>query len=855
MIKVIYYDKKFYNRAYAEEFFMQKMSRKYIFSILIIYPIFLLVIFVILYKAGILHSFKRFIVKEKNEFIFQNYSAVDKLKIEIKKKDLLMMNFTAAKAVEEYSIKFIQNPYYKARILFKGKYIPVNIRLKGATANEHLKGKKKSFRLKILGENSLLGMTEFSLMDPARRNYLYEWIIRRIFLDEDLLSKKYEFVQLTINDENLGLYVIDEKPSKLVIERNADREGIIVRFNDDAFWFDKIAYTVLGNNISEAWQEYYYSAPIEPLNKKKIENNKELLQQFFVARKLLEDFRSNKILASQVFDISKMAKFYAVSTAVGANHGALIFNMDFYFNPLTSLLEPILDDSYSEVNFSLGPINKYAYRYWLDDFSKQLFRDKNFFKAYFKEFERLSEDSYFKNFLKKHSEELENLENLFKFFYPGFPDMDQLVNGEIKALVDSLKKAHNPHLLLRAIKKNIDNDKITLDISLAHNNFPVEILGIEHKGEIVAETKQNVIYPDDIYYAKPKLFETFSFLKNSNFPEKIDLKNNSEFYLIHKILGGKKIKKVEINLNQNYLENKIFNKKLSSTKLKEFEFLLVDENKKIITFKNRTQKLEKDLFIPKGYTLKLDSGTKITLIDGSSIFSKSNILINGNKESPIIIETRKNKNHLNFGGIYILNTTKKSYINYAIFKNLGNYFNGTNQFTGSITFYNSDVKILNSKFTNNHSEDSLNIIKSKFMIGNSLFDNSQSDAVDIDFSEGKIINTKILNSSNDGLDFSGSHVAIENIFISKSGDKGISIGEKSLIEGKNITIKESGIGIATKDSSNAKISGATIENNDIGVATYKKKKEFSNATIVFSNSIIENNKKNFLSQNKSDIIR
>ena len=47
----------------------------------------------------------------------------------------------------------------------------------------------------------------------------------------------------------------------------------------------------------------------------------------------------------------------------------------------------------------------------------------------------------------------------------------------------------------------------------------------------------------------------------------------------------------------------------------------------------------------------------------------------------------------------------------------------------------------------------------------------------------------------------------------------------------------------------------TIENNDIGVASYKKKKESSNATIVFSNSIIENNKKNFLSQNKSDIIR
>ena len=54
------------------------------------------------------------------------------------------------KPVELYSIKFINNLYYKARILFNGRYILVKIRLKGPTANEHLKGKKKSYRVKDL---------------------------------------------------------------------------------------------------------------------------------------------------------------------------------------------------------------------------------------------------------------------------------------------------------------------------------------------------------------------------------------------------------------------------------------------------------------------------------------------------------------------------------------------------------------------------------------------------------------------------------------------------------------------------------------------------------------------------------
>ncbi len=834
---------------------MRNLNKKYWFSFLFLYPILLFIIFILLYQSGILHTLKRNIEGEKKKFIFKNFSSIDQLKLEIKKKDLLTLNFSAQKAVEQYSIKFIDNPYYRARILFNGKYIPVRIRLKGSTANEHLKEKKKSFRIKVIGENNILGMTEFSLMDPQRRNYLYEWIIRTIFLDEGIIAKKYDFIQLSINEENLGLYVIDEKASKLAIERNLNREGVIVRFNDDAFWFDKIAYKILGNNQSDTWQDYYYSAPVEPINQKQIESKPELLEQFIIARKLLEDFRSNKILANQVFDIDKMAKFYAVTSLVGGQHGALIFNMDFYFNPITSLLEPIPDDSYSETNFFLGRANNYDYKYWHDDFSKQLFKDEKFFVSYIKEIERLSDKNYFKFFKEKYSNEIDNLESIFKFFYPGFPDIDQLVSGELNALVQSIKKAHDPYFLLRVIPKSFENEKIVIDISPAHNNFPIEILGVELNGKIVAEPQKKIIKPEKIYYATPKLFEELSIYTNSDFPEKNNIKDNTKFYLVHRILGSKKIKKTEFRLSKNYLEDKGLYKEFTIESLKQNDLLLIDENNKIITFENKKVEINKDILIPKGYTLKVHAGTNIMLLNGSSLFSYSNIELNGNEDSPIIIQSNNlDKNNTDHGGIYILNSEKKSKINYVEFKNLGNNYNGTSQFTGSITFYNTNVMILNSKFTNNFSEDSLNIIKSKFKIGNSFFDNSPSDAIDIDFSRGEIVNTKIANSLNDGLDFSGSVVNLKKIFISKSGDKGISIGEKSFIEGEDITINNSNIGIATKDSSNANIFRAKIENNEVGVAAYNKKKEFSGAKINFFQSSIQNNKENFIKEEKSDIV-
>ncbi|MDA9167099.1 CotH kinase family protein [Candidatus Pelagibacter sp.] len=839
---------------------MKKLNKKHLFSFLILYPIFLLLVLVIFYQSGILHSLKKNLKNKKDEFIFKNYSSISQLKLEIKKKDFLMFDFTAKKAVEQYSIKFIDNPYYKARILFNGRYIPVKIRLKGATANEHLKGKKKSYRVKVLGKNNILGMTEFSLMDPQRRNYLYEWIIRKIFSDEELVTKKYEFVQLSINEENLGLYVIDEKASKIAIERNLNREGVIVRFNDDAFWFDKMAFKVIGNNQSEVWQDYYYSSQIEPLNQKQIESKPELLKQFIIARRLLEDFRANKILASKVFDIEKMAKFYAITSLVGGQHGALIFNMDFYFNPITGLLEPIPDDAYSEVKFFLGRPSIYGYKFWHDDFSKQLFNDNNFFIYYNKEIERLSSNDYFKIFLKKHADEINNLENIFNFFYPGFPEIDKLINGEVKSLIESLKEAHDPHYLLRVVPIKFDSEKITLDISRVHNSFPIEILGIELDGKIIANPKKKIISTKNINFAKPKYFEKLIFYINSNFKKNNNIDENSKLYLSHKILGSKKIKKIRIRLNQRKIVTENFYKEISIKNLKKNNFLLIDQEKKIINFKNDYQEIKDDILIPEGYTLQVDPGKRIILIDGSAIFSYSNIELNGNEDNPIIIQSKissKNKianNSIDRGGIFVLNSKKQSKINYVEFKNLGNKYNGINQFTGSVTFYNTNVRILNSNFNDNYSEDSLNIIKSEFVIGNSIFINSPSDAIDIDFSNGEITNTKIINSVNDGLDFSGSSVTLKKIFITKSGDKGISIGEKSFINGEDINITNSDMGIAIKDKSEVNINRAKITNNKIGVAAYNKKKEFSGGMINLSQSVVQNNDVDFIEEKKSNII-
>ena len=47
---------------------------------------------------------------------------------------------------------------------------------------------------------------------------------------------------------------------------------------------------------------------------------------------------------SEVFDIDRLSKFFALSDILGAEHGARWHNARFYFNPFTNLLEPISFD-------------------------------------------------------------------------------------------------------------------------------------------------------------------------------------------------------------------------------------------------------------------------------------------------------------------------------------------------------------------------------------------------------------------------------------------------------------------------------------------------------------------------------
>jgi len=79
--------------------------------------------------------------------------------------------------------------------------------------------------------------------------------------------------------------------------------------------------------------------------KKKYIQNPQLNMQFEQAKNVLEAFRRQDLQTREAFDIDKLATYFALNTLFGSPHASDWTNIKFYFNPLTSKLEPIGFDS------------------------------------------------------------------------------------------------------------------------------------------------------------------------------------------------------------------------------------------------------------------------------------------------------------------------------------------------------------------------------------------------------------------------------------------------------------------------------------------------------------------------------
>jgi len=799
-------------------------KKKVIIGILLLglYSIFLSILGVQAYRTGFIRELRKSISPE-NLKIPYNYvkgqiASPEQITIDIKYEDFQKLSYWRSLALENYTLHGIDHDFVNAKIRYKEDTIPVKLRLRGSTAHEHLAGDRWSLRVKIRGEKTLFGMKEFSLMDPKRRNFMLEWLLRRVMRKEGVISKRYEFIEVIINGRKKGIYAIDEHFGKTMIEANQRREAPIIRLSDGPLWFEGAAYDRSPWD-NYPWTDYYFSADIDAIGTKKIMNDELLSKQFKEACNLFDAFRNGDLQTHEVFDVDKLAKFMGASAIMAGWHGALVFNMKFYYNPITSRLEPIPDDAYTENRLSWGLKDKYV----IDAFSKQLQNDLSFAEKYIQELERFSRKSYLDNIFNDFSEEIaENLHILHRD-YPMYEfSIDQLYKNQ-----ELIRKVLNPYKVITVYFKEERPKSIILSIA-GVKALPIEILNVTYKGNIVLEPKHGKTILRSKDYARPLVYSESEF----SFPDEFDgIDSLSELKVNYKILGTNRLRSEPVSplpcYNPSFINGNILRQQPN---FQDFSFLRLESSINQIHVEKGNWTLSQNLIIPEGYALICNAGTNLDLRNSAIILSYSPIIFIGSEDYPITISSSDSTGQ----GIVVLNSNRKSLLENVIFRNLSAASQGSWQLTGAITFFKSPVSISKCRFLENKSEDGLNIIGSEFRIQNSLFKNNLSDGFDSDFSEGSISGTSFHNCGNDAIDCSGGNVDIFDCYINGMGDKGLSGGENSQLTVNQIEIKNSKIAIASKDGAKVNIKGINMYNCKVGFAVYQKKSEFGPSAMMAS---------------------
>jgi hypothetical protein len=237
--------------------------------------------------------------------------------------------------------------YVPATLAHNGAEIRAELRLKGHMM-DHLQDKKWSFRVKTKKGDAFMGMKRFSLQHPGTRNYVHEWIYHRMMEEEGIMSLRYFFLNVRVNNEDWGIYALEEHFTEEMVENNARMKGPVVRYNPDMYWAFRIRE--LNGQFQNNDYDKSESSYIEPYESKSVFEDSSMREIFITCNDRIEGFRRGDLSSSEVFDVPKMAKFHAIIDLVGGHHSLDWSDVKYYYNAESQLIEPVAYESFSVRN-------------------------------------------------------------------------------------------------------------------------------------------------------------------------------------------------------------------------------------------------------------------------------------------------------------------------------------------------------------------------------------------------------------------------------------------------------------------------------------------------------------------------
>ena len=697
-----------------------------------------------------------------------------------------------------------------ARIRYRDEEYRVDISLTGSTDMHFCHPTKWSYNVRVKDGRTILGMRSFALLVPRSRGYLTDWIGTRLAESRGLIGLRSEFMDVGINGDPMGVYYLEERYDKRLVENNGRREGLIFK-------------------IPEGQLDVYGLA--------KVKESEELTAQYVQLKKLWHSFLNGHIRAEEFFDMEKLATFAVVTDIMNYKHAMLFYNVRFYFNPITGLCEPIgrewgyLQEAFENRFISLfqnqtslvieRPDPRAEYHEFVhEDPVYQRIINRTFKEHYIREAAILSDQEYLDSVLYADNwlEILLNRVHKENAFYK-FP-IDELHKNQ--AFIRSRIFPQLP--MIETYMDGIRGDSIYVFVE-NKTDLPVVLHYMDYNGRLYhMPASASLIEPA---FESGQGTQLISFpvhqaiAREALSPDSLDIH--------YSLLGMDQIKSAPVFPGKLTREDFAgMNYPRQEANMEGFDFLSIDHGEKTVAFPAGECHISRDLVIPAGYTVSAPAGSTIKLSNSARIISYSPFIFFGEAENPIRLSSPDSTGQ----GLVVFDCVRSSQFSHVHFSQLSNISDAGWDLRGAVTFYEAPVNFDHCTFSSNiRGDDYLNIVRTDFNILNTRFENINADAFDSDFCTGTIVNTSFVGTGNDAIDVSGTNLLLDGVRISGAGDKGISGGERSHLICENITISSGEIAIASKDNSTIEIDSILIDASKLAYCAFQKKPEFGPGTI------------------------
>ena len=774
--------------------------------------------------------------KEEKKSQLSSIAMLPSISLYLDDKALSKIKKKRKEALDVGLLRTTEDDWVKAKILLdKDKELTVNLRLKGDWT-DHLKGEDWSYRINTKSDESWNRMQSFSLQHPGTRYYLNEWVFHKMLEGADVLSPRFDFIELKLNGSEEKLYAYEEHFAKQLVEYKNRREGVILKFSEDVIWDQRYRDNLYDINSSSKTPLKSREADVAVFKENKTYKNPVLRDQFEQAKNLLHAYQFALQPVDNIFDLEKVAKYYAIVEVMQAYHSLVWHNQRFYYNPFIKKLEPIGYDGFTEdgvfkfhnkvffgAYFSKEDTNINAIYY------NQLFRNPEFSKFYAKALKEYSSEEFLDKFFETESDEIDARLALIQKHVPTYKFNKNEIYKNARLIANTLDPLNDK--TVKAYRSDCTSENCTIQVASQHH-LPLLFLGSGFNNkEIVTKGGQEFIVSNSPNF-KPKFIE-------------VTVPKNHE-YIFYKVAGLEEIYACAIGKWSSPKLPENISKSLQIPLIADKDYLIED---KIIRLLPGEHTINKAMIIPADHTLFISANTTIDIIENGHIICYGDLQVKGLKDSPVHFKSSTKENQ----GIFVSQAAKRSSLEWVRFSDFNTLTSGTWRLTGAVNFYESDVTMRNVTIENNQCEDALNIVRSNFDIDKLNIDNTFADGFDADFCVGVLKNSQLSNTGNDAVDFSGSKIDIQNLTLTNIADKGISAGEESTLTVKSATIDKADIGIASKDLSKVTVRDVILKNCNKGFAAYRKKPEYGGGTIIVKNYSQENVKVLELADKESTI--